>query len=351
MKIIYNTDGMETLGTRLRSAREKEKLTLDKVSELTKIRAHIIKALENGNYTIVPAVYTKSFLLTYANLLKIPISEIQDEIDELFRSKLPEPVKFTMAEPIVPQKESSIISYTKSLISKDNNTKLVNVLIYIIITIGFFLIIYFTFFDNGGKTNEQTTEAQSDNESDTVVIKPRDKGFFSFYEESDSIRLHVKALDSAWLKINIDGKKSGQAFMYPNYEKSWSAAEFFLITLGNAGAVEFRRNGELLPPFGAIGAVVRNIKITASEVVNSSDPYGINDSARIVEKRKRYKPKEKPPSAKDILDMAPIEKTVENPLKDLKKSQELSPLKRKRVESFRPIPKPKTEETTPPNPH
>ena len=43
---------METLGTKLKSAREKQKLTLEKASEQTKIRDHIIKALEDGNFSI-----------------------------------------------------------------------------------------------------------------------------------------------------------------------------------------------------------------------------------------------------------------------------------------------------------
>ena len=48
--------------------------------------------------------------------------------------------------------------------------------------------------------------------------------------------------------------------------KPSSANEYFIITQGNVGAVQFKRNGKLLEPFGARGSVVKNIKITKDEV-------------------------------------------------------------------------------------
>ena len=123
---------METLGTRLRSARDK--LTLEKVSELTKIRVHIIKALENGNYTIVPPVYAKSFVITYANLLQIPLYEIEEEIDELFKSKLPEQVQYNLSEPEERKKRDWKSVFLKPNVIFDNKEKIINYLIYFTIT-------------------------------------------------------------------------------------------------------------------------------------------------------------------------------------------------------------------------
>lgn len=338
---------METLGTRLRSEREKQKLSLEKVSELTKIRAHILKALENGNYSVVPPVYAKSFVINYANMLKIPFNEIEEEVDELFKSKLPEPVQFNIAEPEKKPKKDWKSLFLKPNLIFENKEKIVNYLIYLTVTIALLLVFYYSFIyepDYGGRGTDKKGD-----DTTAELIKPESKGLFSFYNGSDSITLEVKAKDSAWMKITVDGKSSDQANMYPGFEKKWSAAEYFMLTLGNAGAVEFRRNGEKLPPLGPFGTVVRNIKITSTEVINSSYPYE-KDSIKVAESRKRMKPKKTAIEASKIIEKAVIEPTKEVKLFDTRSTGENPSPFKKKEEKLRPI-KPATEheENKPPN--
>jgi len=338
---------METLGTKLRSAREKQKLSLEKVSELTKIRAHIIKALENGNYTVVPPVYAKSFVITYANLLHIPLYEIEEEIDELFKSKLPEPVQFNITEPEVRVKKDWKSLFLKPNIIFENKEKIVNYLIYLTITVALLMVFYYSFIYEPDYDNHR--EPKKNEDTIAELIKPEGKGLFSFYNGSDSITLQVTAKDSAWLKITIDGKVSDQVNLYPGYEKKWSAAEYFMITLGNAGAVEFKRNGERLPPLGPFGTVVRNIKITSSEVINSSYPYE-KDSVKVAESRKRYRQRKPPIEPSKFIEMAPIEKTNNSKFFDSKSTDETSPFLKKKDTKLKPV-KPIEEptENKPPN--
>ncbi len=305
---------METLGTKLKSAREKRKLSLEDVSQKTKIRLHIIKAFEDGNFAILPPVYAKSFIITYSKYLDIPQSEINDELDELFKSKTPQPVQINIEKGNTSNKAKD--NLTKYIITKDNKTKIINWLICSILFIGFVLVIYFTFFDESSinqdkMDNEVNPELES---GDTTVIQANKNSLFEFIEEPDSVILQAKANDSAWLKISIDGKRAEQTYLYPKSEKRWSAATYFVLTLGNAGAVEFRRNGQSLQPLGALGTVVRNVKITADTVINSSNPWG-NDTS-VIRRRRRYRRK-KSPLPLDILKPSTIEKTNINPLQKL----------------------------------
>jgi transcriptional regulator with XRE-family HTH domain len=333
---------METLGTKLRSAREKQKLSLDKVSELTKIRVHIIKALEDGNYSVVPAVYAKSFVITYAKLLKISISEIQDEIDEIFKSTILEPIVIVEPEKIITEKRPK---KSKFSFQKDNKTKIVNLLIYLLITIAISMVIYFTFFESDSESNN---DSNNENASDTTVIDKKKDGLFSFYDEPDSIKLEAKSLDSAWLKINIDGKISEQYYMAPGTEKSWSASEFFLITLGNAGAVEFKRNGELLPKLGPINTVVRNIKITVDEVINSSKPW-TSDTVVINPVKPRNKKKLPKQEPQKIVQPTTIEKSENDILDRLREINQSKPSLKPGMRSPKPMnPVPVPEENKPP---
>ncbi len=66
-----------TLGARLKSARKKKKLSLAQAEEETKVRSKYLKALEDGDYLVLPAdVYALGFLAKYADFLGLSKDEI-----------------------------------------------------------------------------------------------------------------------------------------------------------------------------------------------------------------------------------------------------------------------------------
>ncbi len=84
------------------------------------------------------------------------------------------------------------------------------------------------------------------------------------------------------MRIEMDGEKMEELTMRKGETRKWKAFESFSISQGNVGGVIFKRNGKLLEPFGSRGSVVRNIKITKSNIKNASKEA--QDSIRL-----RYK--------------------------------------------------------------
>jgi len=69
----------KTLGERLKHTREKLDLTLAAAEEGTKVRSKFLKAIEEGNWKILPQdVYVRAFVLSYAKFLDLPQGEILD---------------------------------------------------------------------------------------------------------------------------------------------------------------------------------------------------------------------------------------------------------------------------------
>ncbi len=56
----------------LRNARESLNLSLEQVSERTKMRPNILEEIEKGNYTILPLPYLLASVKTYAKILRLP---------------------------------------------------------------------------------------------------------------------------------------------------------------------------------------------------------------------------------------------------------------------------------------
>lgn len=284
---------MAALNQRLQESREKMNLSVEQVSDKIKIRAHIIKAFEEGQFDIVPAVYAKSFILTYSKFLKIPESEIAEDIATILRIKKTEPIKINTPQV---KEIAGLKKETNSLakIAEKNKQKIINIIIYSALGLVFVTILYYSFFDDMFNSNNPEL-LNLQNEPDTTIIKPKeDKGLFGiFNESSDSLTLSAKASDTAWLEINIDGAQKKEELMYPNQEKKWTAVNYFIITCGNSGSVQFFRNGSPLEIFGKKGTVARNIKITKDQVFNPTSINQIQDTTH--KKKIKKKPVQQTP--------------------------------------------------------
>lgn len=59
------------IGRILEQARKEQGLSLQQVEQATKIRARYLKELEEGNFGVLPAVYVRGSLKTYADHLRL----------------------------------------------------------------------------------------------------------------------------------------------------------------------------------------------------------------------------------------------------------------------------------------
>ncbi len=333
---------MSEAGKILKSERLKRNLSIEEVSKTTSIRTHIIEAIENGRYNVLPEIYIKSFIRKLCNLYEI--SDLSFQLQELDESKQEAAEEITEAEPEVAPAEKSefaeeksatkhgkkkkekpkkIVTSTEVSQSKDYteifrkrrvrfsvNPVFINYIIISTIAIFLLLVIYFVFFFDTKKFLEEQRYMQ-----DTVAEKVEssvENKLTEFFNKSDSIVIKAVARDTAWMRIEIDGARSEEFLMYPGMERIWNVGEFAIVHQGNFGAIRFYRNDELLEIPGKRGAVVKNVRITASEVLSvnpwAEDPTSRVDAIENVPKNiRRYKQKQDEP-IKLIQPSEPIQK-------------------------------------------
>ena len=88
---------MASVGEQLRTAREKQGLSIPQVVEQTKLRSDHVRALEEGNYDVFAApVYVRGFVRSYASLLRLEVSSVLAER----RPRLQTPIFLTVTEPL-----------------------------------------------------------------------------------------------------------------------------------------------------------------------------------------------------------------------------------------------------------
>ena len=79
---------MQTIGERLEEARKKKGISIREAAEATKIRGDYLQKFEGNHFDIgLTEIYTRGFLRTYANYLKLPADRIINDYSALGRGE------------------------------------------------------------------------------------------------------------------------------------------------------------------------------------------------------------------------------------------------------------------------
>ena len=96
---------MSTVAEQLRQAREAQKLTVQELGEITKIRTDHIRALEEGNFHVFSApVYIRGFVRTCATLLKLDVPQVMSTLE----AELGQTEKFSEPPPLTNQPRTPV---------------------------------------------------------------------------------------------------------------------------------------------------------------------------------------------------------------------------------------------------
>jgi cytoskeleton protein RodZ len=79
---------MQTIGERLEEARKKKGISIREAAEATKIRGDYLQKFESNHFDIaLTEIYTRGFLRSYANFLKLPADRILNDYSALGRNE------------------------------------------------------------------------------------------------------------------------------------------------------------------------------------------------------------------------------------------------------------------------
>ncbi|MEN6295332.1 MAG: helix-turn-helix domain-containing protein [Chloroherpetonaceae bacterium] len=259
---------MANISEILKSAREKSNLSIDDLSEQTKVRPNIIRAIEDHDFSNFQSVYLKAFIRNIAKELQIDddpdyIAAFEEFTTELKQAKN-NPSKDATNIGDLKEYTSPIQAKKTEKIFRSSPILNTNFLIYSGIVLFLIVIIIITFFPLRKTTNSENSNTNSSNNNNsTLEIKDKnDNPIMSLFTGSDSLHLKANVTDSVWMNISIDSLPKSKSILLPNKEYEWSAKNSFIITHGNAGNIKFFLNGKELEPFAKPGYIANNVRIT-----------------------------------------------------------------------------------------
>jgi cytoskeleton protein RodZ len=245
---------MNTAITTLRRARELRGMSLEDVADVTLINVKFLRALESGQFSILPAAYVRAFLRGYASAVGLDPAEVMKEFDE----------GMAPAAPVEsPQNQPPPKAPTSAAPSAAHDTSRRNLLIAAGLILGILSLLVLWTLRKGDAPVPITERPFRDVVKEQEMrIAPPAAAAPVREVAADSLTLLAAVTDTCWVSISADSLPPHEYSFVPGNRAGWKARSFFTVTIGNAGGMVFTLNGTKLPPLGRRGAVVRNARIS-----------------------------------------------------------------------------------------
>jgi cytoskeleton protein RodZ len=279
---------MDSVFTMLKQAREAKGLSLTDVSDATFIGIRYLEAIEAGKTDILPQAYVRAFIREYATVVGLDAAEVMRLYDDpgAIRKATP-PIR---AEPEATgegEQPESAVSHAAPEVRKSPEPELpsqaqatpppstpaprrdlTDLIQKAAVGMGvavIAIILWNVMGIEGPKTKEIPFQnVIRENEEHAAGPAGRDSSRAAGAQGAriDSLTLLAQTTDSVWVRIIVDGGTPREYLFRPNARASWKAAENFVLTIGNAGAVHLTLNRKDLGPLGKKGAVIQKLELT-----------------------------------------------------------------------------------------
>ena len=287
---------MGSLGESLRKEREARGISLEEISQHTKISGRLLKFIEEDQFDRLPGgIFNKNFVRQYARYVGLDEETvIQEYLQAISTNRETPPGSKT---PLPETNEPALgIGYPRLILTAVLLGTLVAGILYGAYrfrerlragnqpTASAATEASRSLSNGGTGTSPTASEALPNNAagadrawessspkdlSDPTSSASRERsdhpaavGDSAAATFDEGLQLEIVSRGTVWLSISADGEKQWQGTMRTNESRQVKAEESVQITIGDAGAVELTLNGKPLPPVGKAGEV-KTITVTA----------------------------------------------------------------------------------------
>ncbi|HXV19076.1 MAG TPA: RodZ domain-containing protein [Candidatus Omnitrophota bacterium] len=274
-----NAQAPVTIGNTLKDARLKKSITLEEVHARIKIHPRVLQLLEENKFDKLPSpLFAKSFLKSYAEFLEINPEQILENYEKQAKTE-PEQVLYIKPAALRDQKpllnKNAIALPLAALVVAG----LVALAIFLVNLAGHWIADQKK---NPAKPKAQTTQttkakAAAEPAPAKEAEKPRtsaewlrsvEQGNFPKIAKKTPLDLSIRAIDSVWIRVTVDGKVLFQAILQKGQTEAWKAQDAFEIWTGNSSNMSLTLNRQSLGSPGK--GVVKRMVINREGVKNSS---------------------------------------------------------------------------------
>lgn len=273
---------MTSVGEQLRSARLALDLQLEELSGRTKIRAALLRGLEEDNYKEFPNdFYLFEFLRQYARALELNEEETVAVLKAKLRQESGSP-----AESNEPNYSPSQMFFLRSALSKTARAFIRNVRRFVttlvaaaLIGVGWYAWYYTNWRGGPGSTSSggavpgvqdaaPGVAVVKDASQETIGVVGKDAEASAGVVQSaradvaeSLMEITIQAADRVWVRSLADGTTERETILQAGERQQFEADSLVQVTIGSAGAATLMVDGETLGVLGSAGQMC-HLRIT-----------------------------------------------------------------------------------------
>jgi cytoskeleton protein RodZ len=233
-------DETESLGHYLKKEREKKNISLRDVSRNTRVREHLLEAMEADRYDLLPSpTFVKGFLQSYAKYVGLDPNEVVLR----FQNVMTGPSKEEPSPPSeeeVPQKRKPFWIIGGAVLG------------------GILLILLLIYLTSQGPSPSPgaPTSPEPETKEGPAVTPSSHPLPPATDQEGKPLSLQLKAAERTWIRFQIDDQAEKEALLQPGETLNLRDTRRVHLLVGNAGGLDLTVNGKRLERFGESREVV-----------------------------------------------------------------------------------------------
>ncbi len=263
---------LKNFSEELKSRREEIGVTLEEMHSKFRIDIKFLKAIEECEFNILPEIYIKAFIKSYAQAVELDPTEVLKKYELAKSGKSEEKSIKAKEEKEKPTEEPKTFDAEENQISADKLKPKIGsntiIIISAVILIGILTVVYFMFIkkDQNIIIQEKPMEEIFDN-SDRFEVDESPSKSNAFIASQDSLEVNLKALDSSWVKFISDTRDTSEFILLPRRDKKIKALNKIELLIGNSGGIEIYMNEKKLNFTGKKGEV-KSVMIDSKGLYN-----------------------------------------------------------------------------------
>ncbi len=251
-------DSVQEFGRELINARKFKNISLEQIAEETKISIHYLKAMEDGEWDVLPRPYMEVFLRAYAEAAGMNVPKVMKKYREMVRreSDSGHEAKET-AEPDETALASPLSDFFKRLFQAK-----IPLIAGAVILLALFLWFALRTGDHRSEielpaagsvqqdSSLQSAESRMARESRTSSVPVSGNLTQTTSPETKEFTLSARAKERCWLRATIDQERVKDVYLYPGDQITLKARRRIHLVVGNAGGLELSLAGQVLDSLG-----------------------------------------------------------------------------------------------------
>lgn len=233
-----------SFGQFLRQVREERGLTLEQAEEETKIRKFYLRALEEDNFSVMPAqVYAVGFLRKYCLFLGIDSEDMISRYKQLAGG--------TKREEDNPSAPVTATYHEKPpFISRVSTRNLAAALVFLVI------VLWLGSYASDYLANRATEKQKPGVKPPVTVKNPPKTEEKPPVVQPQGVKLVLTGTGLCWYQVQVDSGAPEQGMIKSGETREYAAQDKISLKLGNAGGAKVAVNGKEPTYLGSSGEVV-----------------------------------------------------------------------------------------------